>query len=202
MTQTRRVSATRRLALKYRPSPPGKASDCIQHFKDVQATDVVLYCRVSLIEQYRNGNLGDQVAHCRRLLERQGANIIAVYHCIETSSELDDWMDRPTLATAIATAKKWGAVLVVETTSRLIRSLNYYYERNQQAQPTEIEFEKLLRLCNGVTLATLEHPNASSGEERSYQTKRGQEAKGRKGGRPMSKKGRRKKLKPSPASYQ
>ena len=49
------------------------------------------------------------------------------------------------------------------------------------------QFEKLRRITLGVPLVTLHNPDASPEDERSYQTKRGQEAKGS-GGRPRDKK--------------
>ena len=49
------------------------------------------------------------------------------------------------------------------------------------------QFEELRRITLGVPLVTLHNPDASPEDERSYQTKRGQEAKGS-GGRPRDKK--------------
>ncbi len=183
----RRVSANRRLELKYPQSPIAKASDYFVHFtaliQDRPGIPRVLYCRVSGREQNRRGNLRDQSDNQHRTVGQHENSVQACYREIASGWELDDGMDRPTLAAAIATAKKIGAVLVVESTDRLIRSVEYS-KKNQDVLPTVAEFDKLMRLADGVTLATLLHPDTSPGDVRSHQIKRGQRAKGHKGGRP------------------
>ena len=63
---------------------------------------------------------------------------------------------------------------------RFIRSANFD-GRNETDPPTVAEYEQLCRLAGGVPLATLQHPD---GPARADQIRRGQAAKGNRGGRP------------------
>ena len=100
---------------------------------------------------------------------------------------------------AAAYAAKHDAVLVFESTDRAIRHPDYHSRANPNAQARDVDLEELRQWTDGVPLFTLLPPNATSGEVRAYQTKRGQATKGRKGGRPRKnppgyKKQRRQKL--------
>lgn len=190
------VSARDRLNRKYPPSETARASEYVDHIENLDATDVVLSCRVSGGAQHRKGNLADQVKSNRRVIEKHGATVHEVYRCIESGWDNDHWMDRPTLAAAATKAKELDAVLVFESLSRLIRSIEYHPSRNPNAQPTKAEMEKVMAITQGAKLATIAHPDATPGEERSVQTQRGQQEKGRKGGQPISKKRRREIRKP------
>jgi hypothetical protein len=146
------------------------------------------------------GNLNDQKATVLRELARLGIPVIAVYKKIEPGWRLELCPERASLAAAAQRARKHGAILVAESTSRFIRNIDWTTD-NQDAVPTKEEFEQLTNLTGGVPLATILYPGASSGEERGYQSRRGQVAKGRKGGRspkrkPGYKKQRRLALKP------
>lgn len=180
----KRVTAWVRLNRKYPPSEPAKASDYIKHFETLGAKNVVLYCRVSSSDQHHTGNLANQQANLCRELERQGVTLHEVYCCIESGWNNDHWMDRPTLAAAATKAKELGAVLVFESTSRLIRSIWYNPSRNKNAQPSKAEYKKLKRITKNVTLATIAHPDITPAEERGIQTRRGMVEKNKKGGRP------------------
>lgn len=178
----------RRLAWKYPNSPPGKASEHLFHLPALimayRILKVVIYCRVSSLEQYRSGNLDDQLSNVRRTLERLGVTVVGVFREIATSYELEHPSDRPALVAAVECAKQHGAIVVAESTSRYLRSAAFD-KFHQDALPTVVHFERLKRLTNAAALATLVHPDAE--DERSYQTKRGQTEKGRKGGRPQRK---------------
>lgn len=179
-----RVSAKRRLDRKYPPSEAATPSDYIHHFDDLDATEVILFCRVSGREQNRNGNLADQINENRRELEKLGVTVIERYKEIESGWDNDHWMDRGALAAAAAHAKRLGVVLVAESLSRFIRSVDYHPSKNSHAVPTRAEFEKLLRITEGVTLATIAHPDTPPTAERGVQSKRGMIQKNRMGGRP------------------
>ena len=181
------VSTRRRIEAKYGDTTVGVASEYIQDFSDLLAAKpgvkVVLYCRVSGREQNRKGNLRDQKTVRLRQLEDCGADVVAAYGEI-TSGWCDDKL-RFEVAADVARAS--GAVLVAESVDRFLRNIDYNNEKNQEAQPTVHEFESLLGRTKGVTLATLLPPAMPWKSVRGEQTKRGQQAKGRKGGRPKAK---------------
>lgn len=192
----RKVTARAMLNRKYPPSEPGKASDYFAHFETLNATDAVLYCRVSSSRQHQNTNLADQERSLKRVLERLGVIVHVTYGCIESGWDNDHWMDRATLAYAAAEAEKLGAVLVFESTSRAIRSIWYHPSRNNHAQPTKAEYEKFLQITKGAKLATIAHPDITPEAERGLQSRRGMTEKNKKGGRPITKKRRREIKKP------
>ena len=163
----------------YYYSPPGKASNYIAPVSVIQPGDkMVIYCRVSEHTQNHNGNLNDQELNLRNELAKLGAIIVGVVR-----REKSGW-DCKWLAEAVEKARAHGAKLVAETTSRFIRNPDYHSKNAPDAQATKEDLQGLAVWTDGVTLVTLLHPDASAGEERSYQTRRGQDAKGKKGGRP------------------
>lgn len=174
------VSPRRRLESKYPSSPTAKASDFLADLPALLESQpglrVVLYCRKSSYErQQRRRNLAEQASDLREEAERLGANVLAIFRCWECSYELDYAVDRSTLVAAAEFARRHRAVLVAETTDRFLR----HPEINRL--PTVSQYEKLRRITGDVALATLVHPDDDG---RSHQTKRGQRAKGRRGGRP------------------
>lgn len=187
MTSRPRVSAKPWLSRRSPKSPVARASDYIDSWQELRAggslRPVVLYCRVSSLKQFDDGTLDDQKQSTKRILEADGAVILATFGSIETASYTDENM-RGRLAAAIAMAKKENAIVVVESTSRLIRSSEYDHRRNQKAQPTVWGFTQLMKLADGVSIASICPPDEMPGAERSMQIKRGQAAKGKKGGRP------------------
>jgi hypothetical protein len=92
-------------------------------------------------------------------------------------------------------AKGENALILAETTSRLVRSHLYHPSDRPDAQPKDAEFQVLLEYVEGVRLVTALNPDAIPGEERAYQTIRGQQAKGNRGGRPRKINSERGKLK-------
>jgi Homeodomain-like domain len=160
--------------------PPGKASDYIRHAcKEIKWGDkVVIWCRVSHHTQDHNGNLNDQEQNLRDELTRMGAIVCDIVREVGPGWRGDG------LNRAAAIARKHGAKLVAESTCRLIRPFDYHSSKNPDAQAREHDLLCLKARTEGVVLVTLLHPDASPAEERAYQTRRGQEAKGRKGGRP------------------
>jgi hypothetical protein len=73
-------------------------------------------------------------------------------------------------------------VVVADTTDRLVRSHDYRGEKDP-VLPAAVEFDALVRAADGVTMYTLEHPDAPPAENHGTHTKRGKDAKGHKGGR-------------------
>jgi DNA invertase Pin-like site-specific DNA recombinase len=177
-----RPRAKRRLAV--RRLEPGTASNYIRHLpallKAGLVSCVVLYCRVSGWAQFRRGNAEDQEAYLRQLLEPLGIEVVEVFKEVGPGWDLC----RSQISEAIASARKHGAVVLAESPDRFLRSEHFHSKENQDALPTEAQFEELGRLADGVVLATYLPPDATPAEVRSYQRKRGQQIKNRKGGRP------------------
>ena len=188
------IEATkRRLREKYPLDEPDKASSYIVHFKKLvtqnRSLKVVLYCRVSRCQQKENGNLSDQQRYLRRILHKYERKydvkiiIVAVFE--EVASGWDG--DRKVLIAAADKAKKTGAILVAESTCRYIRNENYHSYRNFNIVPTSHDYEALIDSTEGVTLATVMHPNKPWYKVKAYHTKRGQRSKNKFGGRPLKK---------------
>ncbi len=176
-----RVSAKRWLAT-------GKASDYIGTIDKLRKGQaVVLYCRVSRCVQRRRGNLADQEQTLREIVERLGGHVVAVVSFVGSGQ------DSSMLARAAALAKQHAAVIVAETTDRLIRHPAYHSDENWKVQARDIDLQDVKYWADSVPVLTALHPDATPEEARSSQTMRGQRVKGRKGGRPkLSKPGYKK----------
>ncbi len=168
-----RVSARSRLL-------PGKASSFIGHaINEIKPGDLVLLCcRVSRHTQEYSGNLADQEKNLRTRAEKLGVTVIEVF------THVGSGCDPYWLALPAEKAKQLGAKLFAETTDRLIRHPGYHSGRWPNAQARNTELEDLRWWTSGVILTTDLNPDAIPSEVRSYQRKRGQVAKGNKGGRP------------------
>jgi len=170
---------------------PGKASNYIGHFKRLlqnrQTIKVVLYCRVSRCQQYKNGNLSDQLKYLRRKIgkfsKKYNVKIEVVTYFKETAS---GWCnDRERLIWAAKTAKACNAVLLAESTCRFLRHAGYHSSRRPDILPTVDDFKTLLSNTKHVQLATMMHPDTPWRKVKSYHVKRGQQTKQRQGGRPV-----------------
>jgi DNA invertase Pin-like site-specific DNA recombinase len=140
-------------------------------------------CRVSTPEQDANGNLDEQMMTAWRQLRAAGHRHIAVYDGVETSRVHGN---RIIFERAIDDARQHGAILVAASRDRFIRAASF--GRGQKAKcepPSDHEYRELVRLADGVPLATIIHPDDPG--VRAEQIKRGQRAKGRRGGRPPKK---------------
>ena len=85
----------------------------------------------------------------------------------------------------LSPAPRYGAIIVAESTDRYLRHHDYHADTT--LLPTVGQFEDLKARAQGVTLATVLPPDATKAEVSSHQKKRGQRAKGNKGGRPAKK---------------
>ena len=163
----------------------GIASEFIHHLPDLLAEErrpVVLLCRVSNEKQEQQGNLDDQMNDAIAKLRKPGFRLgrdLFVFDAVESSRIQDD---RLLLEWAVAFARERGAILVAVHRDRFIRSSSFDGRTKTEA-PTIGEYVQLKRLAGDVPLATILHPDDPA--TRSKQIKRGQQAKGRKGGRPM-----------------
>ncbi len=175
---------------------PGIASEFIHHLSAFierigKLPVVVLYSRVSHPNQEQSGNLDDQTMDALRKLLKMGFRLgrdIIVFEGVE-SSRLQD--DRFLLERAIEEARKRGAILVAVHRDRLLR--NRFVDPTWQYElPVVSEYVQLLRLARDVPLATIQHPDDPAA--RSDQIKRGQRAKGNRGGRPAKRKWKERRL--------
>ncbi len=177
---------------RYRKSDPelfepganeiGIASDYISDIRSLKAGQrVVAYCRVSASDQARSKNLEDQVENLKRKMERLGFIVLEIIK--EVASGWQEDRDGLLHATEFAVAN--NAVLVAESATRFIRSRDYK-STNWNVLPTKGEYRRLKRDTQGVMMATLLDPDATPEEIRSYETRRGKNAKGNPGGRPRN----------------
>jgi hypothetical protein len=156
------------------------ASDLIRSFDELTPADrVFLLKRVSGRE--RRANLKDQDANLREVVEPVDTIIVGQYEFV--GSGFDPYW----VYEAAQQAKAAGAtVLLAETTDRLIRHHVFHSVRRPDAQANSRQLRELLEAADGIPLMTHLHPDAAPKEVRSYQRKRGQKYKGKKGGRPKN----------------
>jgi len=183
-----------------RVSPPGDPNDYIHHIDDLkregQVSSALMRGRVSSRKQERSGQLDDQEANLRQ--EMADRNIkVSFWVDFDVLSGWD--LESADYRRTIARAKKYDLVIVAESTDRFLRHRDYH--SNRMSLPTVEQFERLKELTGGVTLATVLPPDATRAQVEAYQKKRGQRAKGNKGGCPIVppegyKKKRRVELKP------
>lgn len=181
------ASALRRIRIKYYERyldggwKPGKASDYIEHIDELKRGDeVVLYIRVSSSDQDINRNLKDQGERLEQEMAMRGIIVIDVYFDIASG-----WaQDRDGLKLAAKKAYDHNASIVAESVARLLRNHEYNNKTNPNVLPIKGEFERLRLETLGVRLITLVHPKATPGQIRSFETRRGKQAKGNPGGRP------------------
>jgi hypothetical protein len=168
----------------------GDANKYISHACDEiqQGDKVVLVCRVSTCGQNRSKNLTDQEAHLRQKMDRLGANVVG------TVNHEGSGCDPSWLSQAATMAKKHGAKLLAETTDRLVRNPLYHSAERPNLQARESDLQDLHYWTCGVSLLTDLPPNASPSDVRGYQRRRGQAMKGNRGGRPLNRKWKARRL--------
>lgn len=150
-------------------------SKYIAHLVELKPGPVVLYVRESSHGQKHN--LLGQEDLLSWEVERRGFAVVDLFReIVQGHAE-----HRISLERAIWKAKETGSIVVAESASRFIRSFKSPY-----VWPTVFEFNGLMELADGVQLATLHHPDTHWQKERGLQSKRGQVASGRRGGRPAA----------------
>lgn len=169
-------------ALESQQSKPRTHSDgsrpFIHSFTELQAGDkVILVACVSWRD--RKTNLVDQLANLRHHVEFSGAIVVARYRYIGQRYS-PKWFKR-----ALRKLDGFGADwLVAETSCRFARTRLYDCKKNPDAQAEPKLFRALQRL-SGDRLMTHLNPDATNSQIRSYQRRRGQQFKGKFGGRPL-----------------
>ena len=160
----------------------GRASDYIGRLT-IQPGDKFIVCaRASSGPQDAKNNTADQLAWLQQTVAERGGEVIRVVQHVGSGT------DPLWLRQAAEQALTDGAILLAESTDRFIRHPAYHSKLNPNAQAGRREFTKLRRATMGAKLMTYLHPDASPGKVRAQQTRRGQWAKGKRGGRPIAKK--------------
>jgi len=179
MKRKRGIRSTDRHSRRLAANRP---STYIRPFSTIHpSSKVVLWCRVSSGLQNTNGNNNDQEAELRAAVQARGGIVVGVESFAGRFYDADAWLYK-----AANHAAKAGAVLLAESTSRFARHPNYHPKLRPHLVAGAIELRNLQWVCGNVTLVTLHHPDTTWQEERSYQSKRGQQRKGNHGGRPRS----------------
>lgn len=167
---------------------PAKLSEVFGHAETPpRKTKTVLAIRVSGKEQDRSGSMERQRRNLLRVAKKHGWKIMDEHAAVESG-----W--RPWLYPAIQKALKHKAVIVAESADRIIRAGKFHSSKRPDAVPSNWEAAKLKKLP--VKIYTLLHPDTPPWKVRSYQRKRGQREKGKRGGRPLGTKAFRKRWLP------
>jgi hypothetical protein len=161
-------------------------SNHIQSFCVRPGDKVVLWVRVSGRAQRRRGNLKDGESFLRAQVAKCQGGVVAVVTHVGAGWE-PACLAR--LSKAAVIARQHGAILLAETTDRFVRHPSYHSKLRSHLQASDVDVEELLFAVGDVPLMTFLHPDASPVQVRSYQRRRGQQQKGRKGGRPRAKGG-------------
>jgi hypothetical protein len=150
---------------------PAKASGYLLYYPKIARPGlrVVVYLRVSSRDQYRKRKMRSQERWVLMMLRKAGADVRGIYR--EVGSGWSACLDQLTAAAEFAASQ--GAVLVAESACRFLRSILFKHDATDPIQPHTHEWEKLRTKTNGVTLATLLHPDMHWREVRGHQRKRG-----------------------------
>jgi DNA invertase Pin-like site-specific DNA recombinase len=140
---------------------------------------VILVCRVSSGFQSSKGNNDDQEAVLRAALKARGATVEGVKRLVGRA-----WEVQAELYEAANEASQIDAVLLAESTNRLVRPPRYHPKDRPYLVAGANELCDLPWVCGDVKLVTLLPPDTHWKEERAFQIKRGQQQKDHRGGRP------------------
>lgn len=162
----------------------GDASRFVESLIVVPSQRYIVCCRVSNREQ--KANLVDQRLNLHRVISGGGGIVDRVIEHVGSG-----W-DCGWLVEAALLARRTGAILVAESTDRFVRNLYFHSQCRPQLQATDQELQDLQLGTLGVRLMTWLSPNMPLSEVRRHQTRRGQQYKGRRGGRPASAAGHKK----------
>jgi transposase len=178
MTMKRIYSNARITALR----TPAVLSQSISHLDNLpRGTKVVLYGRVSS-DQRQKDNLPELMTNLQWEAERRGHRAVGAFQEI-----IPGWRKwRLEFERAVIAAKDADAVIVTESVTRFRRSWVPNWQKRRRQFPLSVfDIMQLMQEADGVKLVTVVHPDATPGEVKSYESKRGQGGKGNCGGRPV-----------------
>jgi hypothetical protein len=153
-----------------------RASQRTHRFDELQPGDKV-YLITCVSWRDRNNNPADQERSLRRHVEERGAKVVGVIGY--TGPRYDPYYLLHSRFMAEAAGAKW---LLAETTDRFIRHRDFHSIDRPDLQATGDQVLELSMIAGKLCLMTHLDPDATPSEVRSYQRKRGQWAKGNKGG--------------------
>jgi len=166
MTRLRRETKTRAI-----PSEFGFRHLAELLKEDPSIDKVVVYARVSERDQDRKGNLYRQIANLvSEVVLTHQLEIVAIYSTVASGSLRHE---NERLITALRHARRLGVPLVAESAPRFIRSIYYDSNANTDAWPSKGDFSEFRDLAQGVTLATVWHPDLAPSEIRHLEQARG-----------------------------
>jgi DNA invertase Pin-like site-specific DNA recombinase len=156
---------------------------------------LVLYMRVSTLEQRKRRNLKNRRRWLRRKMRKQGLTWQRPVYSEPKSGKTLGRTERPELFNAIAAAKQLEAgnpgkvvVLVTDTLDRFVRNPQYNGQPST-AFPTDAQLAELQRVADHTLLATVLRPDATLDE-----VKRHEQEVAKAGGKPVGRPRKRPKL--------
>ncbi len=163
---------------------PGQASDYIESFAIEPDMPVILAVRVSGREQARNGNDEGQTAWLQKIVVDNGGIVADIV------SHVGSGCDPCWLAMATTLAQEHNAIILAESTDRLIRDHRYHSKLRPDLQARNPELRYMRSFTRGVRVMTYLPPEATPYEVRRHQRERGKWFSGNKGGRGKKKRTR------------
>jgi hypothetical protein len=155
-------------------SPPGVPSEFIRHLDTLtlwlEDLPIWLHVRVSGRTQNLSRSLDRQVVACLSALTSRGLVVSGITREVSSGWKADD---RSAWRYTITQARVIHAIIVGETTDRLLRPENYNSESASDAVPSVADLEWLKGSVQRRIVATILPPDIHPSEVRSYQTKRG-----------------------------
>lgn len=128
---------------------------------------IVLYVRITSPGKENQRRLRQAVKAAQIRLKKLGYRILKTFSCVESYSVFDD---RPILEAAVEYARLHSVTLVAPSRDRFLRHCDFR-KTNESDPPMINEYRILLKMANGVVLATILHPNRNG---RGNRTKEGQ----------------------------
>lgn len=172
----------------YRDSPPGVASDYFRSFDDLKADDedsrTIVAARVSTRQQHRRRNLDNQVALLQQKLRHIGHEPLGpiVWTGSGWVTETGEWID----SLVEFAVENHATKVIAESSCRWIRHWNYHSTKRPGVLPTVAEYDRLFESISSLSLYTYLDPDLPWHRVRAHQTRRGMQAKDKKGGRPRA----------------
>lgn len=175
-----------RAKARFRRFKKGDATQVITHQGIYPGDRVLVFGRASSGPQEANGNAADQTKFLSNFVEEKSAIVVGTFEIQHSGwADLDDsceFASRDWILDAVILAIQNEAKILAESTDRFVRHPHFHTEHGFDLQATDYDLQDLAMWTMGVSLHTYLHPNATHGEVRSHQTKRGKQAKGSHGG--------------------